>query len=242
MALLRRVSTVALAGLSLLLFVSPQAQAKALSVDRVTVRGPGLDEPLFLAAKEWGIPRNENSPTARIVEGLLGRFAKVKSSPNGVLGPGYKLQYRLMVLDVRTKGFRYETITQRLHPFAERGPVTFTPSDQTWMSPTGDPLRIEVGWQEFPRVQVRRLQRLGLPYSAPASPTGAPSQTVIPWSLLWSALAAGVAALVLTRFRARAARGRPVGLLWAAGPSGLDSPLWGWRSSTSMRSRTGWRP
>jgi hypothetical protein len=215
MALLRRLSTLALAGLSILLIASPRAHAKALSVDRVTVRGPGLEEPLFLAAKEWGIPRNENSPTARIVEGLLGRDPKAKAPARGALGPGYQLQYRLMVLDIRTEGFRFQTITQRLHPFAERGAVTFTPSGQTWTSPTGEVLSVEPGWQEFPRAQVRRLQRLSFPSSIPAPPPGAPLQAVLPWSqqLLWPTLAVGVTALVLARFRVRMARGRRVSLL-----------------------------
>jgi hypothetical protein len=59
-------------------------------------------------------------------------------------------------------------IRQRLHPYAESGPVAYTPS-QFSRNPFGSN-RIEPRWQAFPPALVERLQRFGLP-ERPAVPS-----------------------------------------------------------------------
>jgi hypothetical protein len=58
------------------LLIPAAAGAKGLEQSLTIVSGPGLERPLIIERDEWGIPRNEGSSQALVIEGLLGGIRK----------------------------------------------------------------------------------------------------------------------------------------------------------------------
>lgn len=136
-------------------------EAKAFSLGRMVVRGPGLDGPLLLTGRQVGLPDGEDHPAAVALEGLLGRYPNSPSAPTGRLGPRYRLRYEL---DLVLRDGRVAVLVQDLYPYADGGPTTFTPPGQSVLFHSSAGRRdVQSGWQPFPLPLVDRLQRFGLP-------------------------------------------------------------------------------
>lgn len=181
------VSSVAAVGLLAL-----PADAKTFGLEQVSITGPGLEEPLILTNKQFGIPDNENHPSAVALEGMLGRIEKRKEPPPGELGPRYRLAYRLGLTSYPN---RPAIVVQHLYPYADRGAVTFTPAGQTVrLSRRGDNSQIRRGWQRFPKELVDTLEAHGLPRGFRAN-LGAAQEGAL--ELLGLATGAGIVGAVL---------------------------------------------
>ena len=146
------------------------AQAKGFGLNRLVIRGPGLAEPLSLSRQQFGVPTNQRHPAAIALEGMLGRFPKSERPPSGTLGPRYEFKFELELI-----GGRVVALRQAFYPYAEVGPMTFTPAGQAvnfsaspWRFQSGDVHDVKPGWLPFPEEQVNRLQRYGLPSDARA--------------------------------------------------------------------------
>jgi hypothetical protein len=109
------------------LLIPAAAGAKGLEQSLTIVSGPGLERPLIIERDEWGIPRNEGSSQALVIEGLLGGIPKERRPPAERLGPEYQVHYQLSVFNPRTDWPALRLVRQRLYPFATPGPVTYTP-------------------------------------------------------------------------------------------------------------------
>jgi hypothetical protein len=103
-----------------------------------------------------------------VLAGMLepGRYLTVR--PDGDLGPRYEA--RLVI--TAPKG--QPDVTQHLYPFAEGGPVLYTPPGQKFvMSATGEAPR---GWYDAPPKLIRELHLRGLPTTC-GLPTTSPAVT-----------------------------------------------------------------
>jgi len=141
------------------------AQAKGFGLNRLVIRGPGLPEALSLTRQQFGVSTNQKHPAAIALEGTLGRFPKSARPPPGNLGPRYELRFELELISGRVVALH-----QVLYPYAEVGPMTFTPVGQTvnfsaspWQFHPGDVYDVKPGWLPFPEEQVSTLQGYGLP-------------------------------------------------------------------------------
>lgn len=138
------------------------AAASAKGPRDVELTGPGLDEPIRL-------DRDTNAP-GRIAEvtalteltGLFSAFsfpartALIPTAPPGELGLRYVATYHLVGAENDTP------IRQELYPFAERGPVVFTPPGQSFygMGPSHG------GWQRADPKLRRFVVSIGVPSPA----------------------------------------------------------------------------
>jgi hypothetical protein len=100
--LARTVSALIAAGI--VAFFPASASAKGIQQELTVVSGPGLEEPLILERDDWGVPRNENSPQAVLVEALLGGPAPATAPPREDRGPAYEIHYQLSALQPRSIG------------------------------------------------------------------------------------------------------------------------------------------
>ena len=187
----RTVAALIAAGLVVL---SPApASAKGLQQELTIVSGPGLEEPLILEREDWGVPRNESSPQAVLIEGLLGGPAPAIPPPKEDRGPAYEIRYQVSALNPGDPNWPiFSIVRQRLHPYAEGGPVAYLPS-QFWRNPFG-PNRIQPRWQSFPPALVERLHRFGLPERPPTPSGAAPAGAALPLGL--AAVGIALAAVV----------------------------------------------
>jgi hypothetical protein len=113
------------------LLIPTAAGAKGLEQTLMVVSGPGLERPLILERDEWGIPRGGASPQAVVTEGLVGGYPKWSRPPAERLRPAYEVHYQLSVYDPRVDWPVLTLMHQRLYPYAEPTPVTYTPA-QFW--------------------------------------------------------------------------------------------------------------
>jgi hypothetical protein len=131
--------------------------------------------------------------------------AAVADRPPRIDRPAYLLEYDFGVSD--GKGSRTETIRQTFYPFAEGGPVVFTPRHQKIDMSYG-PVHFFSGWFEVPGRVVQKLHAMGLPDGPPEadSPTAAaprldPPSSRWPWFVGLAALTTGAGAVAGARRR-----------------------------------------
>jgi hypothetical protein len=132
-----------------------------------------------------------------VVSGLLETYAVEDEPPPGDLGPRYDARY---VIEIPGG---MPDIVQHVYPYAEGGPVVYTPPGQEWIgSPPGT---APAGWYRGGDDLMDLLTSAGLPETAPAAavrPTApAPGPSPAPW------LAGG--GLVLLALGVLALRRRP---------------------------------
>jgi hypothetical protein len=95
-----------------------------------------------------------------LLSGMLNPARYLTTRPDGDLGPRYEA--RLVI----TVPKRLPDVIQHLYPFAEGGPVLYTPPGQEFvMSVTGE---APGGWYDAPGRLIRELHRRGLPSTSPA--------------------------------------------------------------------------
>ena len=120
--------------------------------------------------------------------------------PKGDLGPRYTITYRLPGPNGE------ETIRQDLYPYADGGPLTYTPTDQTFFGSNV----VRGGWYRASPELKTTLVKAGLPASAPSG-GASPTDDGVALSDFWLAFAIGFAlalaavTAVLLRRRPRAA-------------------------------------
>jgi hypothetical protein len=152
----------------LALAVAQPALGKSLELAAVDVRGPGITGSVNLSREELGVVRSERSPVAlALVE--LSREHPLES-PTAELGPRYYLAYHLNL--GAAPNLRSETVAVQLYPYAEGGPLAYTPGGQElWSGPASrsDYYRVPAGWYRYPSTLVDRMQSHGLPSKAVAS-------------------------------------------------------------------------
>jgi hypothetical protein len=96
-----------------------------------------------------------------VLSGMLEPGRYLTTRPDGNLGPRYEA--RLVI----TAPNGQPDVTQHLYPFAEGGPVLYTPPGQEFvMSPTGE---APGGWYNAPAKLIRELHHRGLPTTPPAA-------------------------------------------------------------------------
>lgn len=172
---------------TLIVLLAQPAQAKCVSAQRVVIRGAASTNDLEMTRKQWAA-RSSASPTAVVIEGMLGRFPKDPSPPRR-LGPRYQVLYFLEVLDFRTNTTSVQLLEQHLYPQTSAGPMTFTPRQTADISCIGRSVQISPGWQPFPKALLDKVKRLGLPPPA-WPPPGQPELTH--GAVVVTALAAGL--------------------------------------------------
>jgi hypothetical protein len=146
-----RAALVVLSGTAVLGFLSPPAEAKALSIVSATIRGPG--GPVLLGARALYRPHEGN-----LVDILFSgspRSAKPKR-----LGPSYPVRYRLSLHLFEPS--RSAVVKQRLYPYAEGGPVVFTPEGQRFRVSRSISAHASSGWYQVPPSVLRHLEDRGL--------------------------------------------------------------------------------
>lgn len=133
-----------------------------MQLHHLTIRGDGLSEEFVLSLREFGIPRSETDPRDVAFRGLLSPDPKPASPPCGDLGARFELVFEFQTfMDEDIGTFRVEQV---LYPYADAGPVTFTPAGQSYrIGSTYPENQVRSGWTTFPPRLVRHLQRRGLP-------------------------------------------------------------------------------
>ncbi len=119
-----------------------------------------MARPATLDRDEFGVPRNEHAPEARVWSGLFGK-GKEGRPPSGYLGPSFRVTYEISVYWPRIERF---SVYEDLYPFAAAGPVAYTPRQHYTMSRHHT---VPPGWHPYPRVIVERFQAFGLPLEPP---------------------------------------------------------------------------
>jgi hypothetical protein len=198
----RLLVVVMLGGAVALSTASPVA-AKAFSLDKVEITGPGLDRPLILSGRELWSPRDQGVTYLQLLDGIASPGSP--ATPPGWLGPEYKIDLQLTLHMFRPA--RSVVVRRDFHPYALGGPVTFTPQGQRIrLVPRrfgGDVEGVEPGWHLASGSLVERLQRLGLP---PAPDTSGRTDVArgvrveaFPWAPVAGSLVVGAALLLVRR-------------------------------------------
>jgi hypothetical protein len=175
--------------------LSGTAAAKFAS-HRLTIDGPGMTSPTTI---------NQRRVIDRVsIATLLGTRRSRTARPAST-GPSYLLEYDFGVSD--EKGSRIETIRQTFYPFAEDGPMVFTPRHQKIDMSYG-PVHFVSGWFEVRGRVMQKLRAMGLPDSPPkdgpaavAAPRLDPPTSRWPWFVGFAALTAGAGAVAGARRR-----------------------------------------
>jgi hypothetical protein len=191
-------------GGAITLSAAAPAAAKAFSLDKVEITGPGLDRPITLSGRELWSGRNGHVAITLLPQGLSGQSATATTIPSGWKGPRYGVSLHLRLHLFRRP--RSVTIRQHLYPYALGGPVTFTPPGQkVRMVP-----RVKPGWERASILLVELLQRLGLPPAPKPSDRTDVSRSVRAEGFPWVATASSlvVSAALLLGLRAAIARPR----------------------------------
>jgi hypothetical protein len=137
-----------------------------------------------------------------VLSGLLDPAASMTKRPKGDLGPRY--QVRFVIHQPRGE----PPIVQHLYPFAEGGPVLYTPPGQRWIgSATGE---APDGWFAAPPELIAELEARGLPERSPPADPDRPHSVPSPASgpspmLLIVGIAAAIAVAAVAAGRRRAA-------------------------------------
>jgi hypothetical protein len=183
------------AGMALAVALASPASAKGAIVE-ATIIGPGLEGIDLSAPETDGMWRS----------GIMDD-SKLSLSDYGLttadLGPRYAVTYRFDL----GPGTRNDVLRQDLYPYAEDGPVTFTPPGQAITGSYGN-IRIVSGWWKPLPGFLEYLVSKGLPAANPvaaairpapdADPApGTPATQAAPWAWILLGLA-GLAALSLT--------------------------------------------
>jgi hypothetical protein len=179
------------------LAVVPAAQAKGPT--SATISGPGLEEPVRLAALSEG---QRLSRYWQLVEGLgffPAAFGQITSPllparPAGDLGPRYTIRYGLPM------GYgRRAVVVQHLYPYADGGPATYMPPGQKIFGH-----KTRGGWyRAAPGVKAALLAR-GLPAARPPAGTGTGTRNTAAVGVALIAALLGVLGPTALRRRARA--------------------------------------
>jgi hypothetical protein len=194
-----RLKTLVLA-LGLVVVLAPAADAKYI-VTRVTITGPGMDEPAVLK-RQMVVNVMSN---ATLVSSVTPRvIARRLSEPPADLGPAYELEYRFDVGD--NNGSSTQFARQHFYPFAAEGPVVFTQHGQKVEMSFGNE-RFLPGWFEVDARMLPDLDVLGMPSSPPVTDaagsstpaTPAPPSSPLPLVAVAIALVAGGAIHLRTR-------------------------------------------
>jgi hypothetical protein len=143
------------------------AQAKAFSLERLVIRGPGLEVPITLSGDELWFQNRNRYPIHFALERLMWGSTS-EDAPEGGLGLRYRLRYVLRVFPFG--GDDIVPLIQDLYPYADGGPITHTPPSQSVRLPgSASPQVIPSGWQAFPEEVVEGvMHRHGLPPKAAA--------------------------------------------------------------------------
>jgi hypothetical protein len=190
-----------LAGMALVLAVASPAGAKGI-IAEATISGPGLGRGSGSVVGGGGTLRIEASAADRMWE--LSGASWMRKREDSVfelglapadLGPRYLVTYRYDF----GPGREHDLIRQELYPYADGGPVTFTPPGQVLtgegMAPIGS------GWFQADPGFLEFLVRNGLPETKPLAAVSQPA----PWTWILAGLVglAAVAALTASRVRRR---------------------------------------
>ena len=183
-------------GVAITLFAAGPAAAKAFSLDKVEITGPGLDSPITLSGKELRSPQIGRLAITLLPLGLSGQSATATTS-SGWNGPRYRVDLHLGLHLFRRP--RSVVIHQHLYPYALGGPVTFTPPGQrVRMVP-----RVKPGWEMASILLVEQLQRLGLPpapdVSGDIEVAGDVRVEGLPWAAVAGSLVVGAGLLLAGR-------------------------------------------
>ncbi len=152
----------------LVLAVAQPALGKSLELTAVDLRGPGITGSVNLSREEFGIVRSQRSPTAMALAQLAREHPL--EPPADELGPRYDLAYHLNL--GAAPDLRSDTVEVQLYPYAEGGPLAYTPGAQELWDGFGSrsgSYRLPPGWYRYPPSLVHRLQRQGFPSKAVAS-------------------------------------------------------------------------
>jgi hypothetical protein len=235
-------STVVLAvAAAIYLSAAAPSAAKAFTLDKLEITGPGLDEPMIVTERQLGRSNGEGHPTANLLSSFLGEYPRT-SKHHEWLGPGYRIEYHFELVVNRNpvnRNPRSAVGHQYVYPYAIGGPITFTPPDQKIRilpSRLGDSWQIvEGGWWPFPISIVEQLQRLGLPPPPETSARVNVARDVRVEGLPWAAVAGGPRGAAVRRASLPVLRSRCVLALWHDQQRGsrlsIDAgpqALWGW--------------
>ena len=192
---------------ALAVIVALAGPAHAKGIQSATITGPGLDEPIDLSP-----PDGDGGDLAALTafwEAMPGQPQTPEladEAPTGQLGPRYRVTWRLL-----TGPDDVTAIRQDLYPYANGGPLVYTP--------TGQPIFGQStlgGWREAPVALRDRLRALGVPGAGAAPAPSAPSSRGPPWPVVMVATAAlalaGVGGAVAVRRARRRERVAPVPL------------------------------
>jgi hypothetical protein len=169
----RRISFVALGVASMVAMATP---AGAKVAGSATISGPGIGGGGSITMGGTGGGRFP------MMTGLFDPGLVSGERPPGALGPRYVSTY------VIEEPAGQPAIVQHLYPFADGGPLVYTPRDQEWLGGGADGTA-RSGWFRAPPELVEELRARGLPAEAPSS--GAASSTArspggngsVPWTI-----------------------------------------------------------
>jgi hypothetical protein len=189
---------VPIVGLAVLLVALAPTAALAKAPSAVSIDGPGIDGGIDIDAggRDVGGVSVVDSTVSRLGEhtGLLelgfadfGDHAAglAEQQPDGDLGPEYRIEWT-----VPNSAGTADTFVQRLYPYAEAGPVTYTPPGQSYMG-----VVTLSGWYVGGSELRAALTEVGVPEQPPA--TG-PAATPISFGIV-ALCALGLVALWIGR-------------------------------------------
>ena len=189
---MRKATQLAMTTPAIALMLATSASAKIPG--EVEVTGPGGVDLRLVGDDAFEFPE---------LAGFLGVRTEI-AEPRGELGPRYTLHY-----------VAYQPpreVVQHLYPFAEEGPMLYTPHGQNWA--TGPNGEAPSGWARAEYALMELLASYGFPTPAPApapqpGPVTAPGPATAP--ILWALLVLGgllgiAAAAELRLWRGRLAR------------------------------------
>ena len=159
--------TVVTLTLALVLTMAHPASGKTLELIALDLRGPGITGSVTLSREELGPVRSQRSPAAV----ALARLAREHplQPPSDEVGPRYELTYHVNL--GLAPGIMATTVAVQLYPYAEGGPLAYTPPGQELWDGPGSRWggnRLPAGWYRYPSTLVHMMQRQGLP-SRPAA-------------------------------------------------------------------------
>ncbi|MDQ3752545.1 MAG: hypothetical protein M3333_06605 [Actinomycetota bacterium] len=159
--------TVVTLTLALVLTMTHPASGQTLELIALDLRGPGMTGSVTLSRAELGPFRGQRSPAA-VALAQLAREHPLRPPSDG-LGPRYELTYHVDI--GLSTGIRAVTVAVQLYPYAEGGPLAYTPPGQETRDGPGSRwggYRLPAGWYRYPPALVRMMQRQGLPSRAAA--------------------------------------------------------------------------
>lgn len=213
---MKRIAYVLLS-LPLLLVMAP-AWGKGPAPLEATITGPGLEAPITFSDRDGPMGTNADPDARRLAlltdqtefwEGVYMDDRRPQRAPTGELGPRFTITWEVGMPGL--EGARAQVFVSYLYPYAEVGPMVFTPRQRLDFGESGpSAFRIEPLWKASPEVLVDNLQGWGLPtveeLAPPAGPSEAdpaPPPTGSMWPWLALAVAAGSVAAGVVRLASR---------------------------------------